>query len=93
VGCFEFDFNEKWHEAIEFLNYDRLTLQNKTTAVNHKYGCNDTTLMMAALYGTPLTPIQHFCEIGGNHSSLLQMSMGPLPCTMLVTVTIPTLTL
>mmetsp|Transcript_28568 Transcript_28568/g.52163 ORF Transcript_28568/g.52163 Transcript_28568/m.52163 type:complete len:890 (-) Transcript_28568:1548-4217(-) len=52
---------KKFDEAIEFLN--RLTSQNKTTAVNHRDGYNWTTLMLAAKHGAPLTFIQRLCEI------------------------------
>ena len=56
-------YNEKFDEAIEFLN--DLTLENKTAAVNYKEdGSNYTTLMMAAIRGAPLTLIQQLCEIG-----------------------------
>ena len=53
----------KWDEAIEFI--DRLTLLDKTVAVNRKDRINVTTLMRAAVYGAPLTFIQQLCEIGG----------------------------
>lgn len=53
----------KWDEAIEFLG--RLTLQNKTAAINLKDKINITTLMGAAIYGAPLTFIQLLCEVGG----------------------------
>jgi len=57
--------NKKFDEAIEFLNNDRLTLENKTAAVNCKDGYNGTTLMLAAYHDAPLTLIQQLCEIGG----------------------------
>ena len=57
--------NKEFDEAIEFLNDDRLTPQNKTAAVNYKDEYNGTTLMGAALYHAPLTLIQWLCEIGG----------------------------
>ena len=58
--------DNKWNEAIEFLNNDRITPQNKTAAVNYKDdGSNYTTLMLAAFHDAPVTLIQQLCEIGG----------------------------
>jgi len=53
----------EWDEAIELI--DRLTLLNKTVAVNRKDRINVTALMRAAVYCAPLAFIQQLCEIGG----------------------------
>jgi len=75
------------HEAIEFINDDRLNPQNKTAAVNRKNRNNQTTLTLAAFLGTPLTLIQQPCEIGsrpliiaqnnGGRTALLWASLHP----------------
>ena len=62
---FDLIINKKFDEAIEFLNNDRLTSQNKTAAVNSKGGLKGTTLMEAVYYGAPLILVQQLCEIGG----------------------------
>jgi len=58
--------NNKRDEAIEFLNNDRLTPQNKRAAVKYEAGIDRTTLLMRATYhDASLTLIQRLCEIGG----------------------------
>lgn len=62
--------NDKFCEAIGFLNDDIITpknktKQNKTAEVNWKDSGNNTTLMVAAVHGAPLTLMNALYEIGG----------------------------
>ena len=85
--------DDKWDEAIKFLG--RITLENKTAAVNYKYGNNLTTLMTAAHFGAPLTLIQRLCEIGGKPLIMMATNNGStaLHYAWPVIVLIPTLIL
>ena len=73
---FDLIVNDKFCEAIGFLNDDSITPQNKTAKVNWNDSGNNTTLMVAALHGAPLTLINALCEIGGKPLIVATNYMG-----------------